>query len=607
MYCTTVHSSVGNELKTYLKTAAKHKSPVFAPFFFHASKNPNYELVDLELSSKVHESIGNAYFEQRQKFSANVKQSLKGDLSDGQLTNETTSSNTSKMYQSKTITCIAGAQGYGKTTIAKRFLERYSKDELQGVDYVFLLPCRRIDFESRTNLLELFAKTLPFPWICDKTACDNVLNELYKSEKVVVIIDDLHYVKEHFQSSSAATSLKDETTAIGFIKSLLSKRTILPKARVLVTVYPKPFRYFRLEFYCHYFYNILGFGDAAQKKICQTISENSSKKIFDFISFHPFLKSFCSVPLNCPFVVFAANTCLSKNVPYFSLPLTRIVVHAYLLILQSKSISLEPGSLEGLAEKAWGQIFDKNLNDFAENNSLNDAVSTLFKMSSVHKKQRIQPVVRFHHLWLEFLAAFYCFLSMDIDAFNNFLRNDALADHNQPWRFVAMHLAAMFDENTFTFIERLLPRFQCNFEIVSRKMELLTKLIKDNAQNNDSFSSFLFSACLVHSMQHHKLAQAYANKLDNRLLIRGSIHQSDITGLHYILLARTKPICLKVDAGAEFIEENCFSVFLQALKDLPKHRVIYLFKFVFLVIFLLNYFTLIGRICFYYNIIIRKG
>ena len=528
----------------------------------------------MELSSKDCENIGHEYFKHRQKFTTHVKQSLKGDLSDGQLLDEIASSDRNKIYQPNSITCIAGPQGYGKTTIAKRFLERYSKDELPDVDYVFLLQCRRIDFKSRSNLLELFAKTLPFSWICDKTSCENVLNELNKSEKVVVIIDDLHYVKEHFLSTSTATSLKDETTAVAFIKNLLSERTILPKAKVLVTVHPKPFCDSKLEFYCHYFYNILGLGDASQNKICQAISENNCEKIFEFISFHPFLKSFCTVPLNCPFVVFAANTCLLENVPYFSLPLTRIVIHAYLRILQSKSMSLEPGLLERLAEKAWRQICDKNLNDFAKSDLLIDTVSTLFKMFPVHKQQRTQPVVRFHLLWLELLAAFHCVLSMNVHAFDNFLRNDALADHNQPWRFVALHVAAMFDENTLKYVGRLLPQFQFDFKMVSLKMELLSKVVKDYAQNSDSFSSFLFSACLVHSMQHDQLAAVCAIHLDDPLLIRGTIYPRDITGLHYILQARTEPICLKVDSSAKFVE-NCFSVFLKALENLPIDRVIY--------------------------------
>ena len=574
MYCTTAYFSVGNELKTYLKAAAKQKSPIFAPFFFHASENTNYELVDLELSSKVHENIDNEYLQDRQKFSTNIKQSLKGDLSDGQLLYETRSSYTSKIYQPKSITCVAGPQGYGKTTIAKRFLKRYCRDELPDVDYMFLLQCRRIDFECSTNLLWLLAKALPFPWICDKISCENVLDELYRSEKVVIIIDDLHCVEEHFLSSSAATSLKDETTAVAFIKSLLSERTILPKARVLVTVHPNSFCDSKLKFYCHYFYNILGFGDVSQNKICQTISENSCEKIFEFISFYPFLKSFCTVPLNCPFVVFAAISCLSQDTPHFSLPLTRIVLNAYLHILQSRSTSLEPESLKGLAKKAWEQIVYKNLNAFVESDSLNDTVLTLFKVSSVDKERRHQPAVRFHHLWLELLAAFHCFLSMDVTDFDNYLSKYVIADHNQPWRFVALHVAAMFDEKTLKYLEQLLPQFEFDSEIVFKKLDLLTKVIIDYAQNGDSFSSFLFSACLVHSMQHEELAEVCANELNDPFVIKGSIHPSDITGLHYVLQARTKPIRLEVDAGVEFIEENCFSVFLQALKDLPKHRVI---------------------------------
>ena len=564
---------IGDELKTYLKADAKQKSVVFSPFFFHASEKTDYELFDLELFSKckISESNDHDYFHKRQRYSASINHSLKQKLSDNDLLYKHESSDSNK-YQPKGVTCIAGAHGYGKTAIAKRYLKRYSTDELQNLDYVFLLQGRRINFDTRSNLLELLAKSLPFSWICDKTACDNVLDELFKSEKVLIIIDDLHCAKEHFLSTSAATSLKDETTAAAFIKSLLSAKSILPNARVLVTVRPKPLYDPKLEFYSHHFYNILGLSNASQNKICQIITKSSSKTIFRFISFHPFLKSFCSVPINCPFVMFAANSSLSKNIPFFSLPLTRIVIHAYLRLLQSQSANLHPGVLEELAKKAWEQICDKKLNDFAKDPLLDEAVSTFFKVFSVAKEQPTQPLMQFHHLWLELLAAFHCVLTMDADIFNNFLFSNAIEDRNQPWRFVAMHVASMFDENTLKYVERLLPHFQFDKKIFSQKMEALIKMVVQKLQTPTRFSSFLFASGLVHSMQYKELAKVCANQLGDILVISGEFYSSDITGLHYVLQDRTKPIRLKVDPNTNF-NENSRSILVQALEHLRSIQV----------------------------------
>ena len=527
----------------------------------------------MELSSKcnITESNDHDYFHKRQSYSANINHSLKGSLSDSHLLKKHEYLHSSN-FQQKGVTCIVGAHGYGKTTIAKRYLEHYSTGELHNLDYVFLLQGRRINFDTRSNLLELLAKSIPFSWICDKTACVNVLDELSKSEKVVIIIDDLHCAKKYFLSTSAATSLKDETTAAAFIKSLLSARSILPNARVLVTVRPKPLHSPKLEFYSHYFYNILGLSDTSQNKICLAINKSNSKSIFKFISFHPFLKSFCSVPLNCPFVVFAANSSLSEDIPFFSLPLTRIVIHAYLRLLQSQTAILNPEVLKELAKKAWEQIRNKKLHNLAEDLLLDETVSTFFKVFSVEKEQPTQSPLQFHHLWLELLAAFHCVLTMDADTFKNLLSNDALENHNQPWRSVAMHMASMFDENTLKYVERLLPHFQFDQKIFSQKMEALINMIIQKLQTPKIFSSFLFASCLVHSMQYKELAKAYANQLGDTLIISGNLYSSDITGLHYVLQDRTKPIRLKVDPDTNF-NENSISILALALEHVPSKQV----------------------------------
>ena len=564
-----------NELQTYLKASAKQKSVAFAPFFFHASEETKYELVDLELDSNccISESNDHEYFQNRQGYSDSSNHTLMGSLPDSILF-KPASSDPSE-YRPERIICVVGAHGYGKTAIAKRYLERYSKSELHDVDYLFLLQCRQINFEACSNLLQLLANSLPFSWICDKSACENVLDELCKSEKVMIIIDDLHWAKKSFQSSDATTSLKDETTAAAFIKSLLSTRTVLPKAKVLVTVRPKHlYDNPKLEFYSQYFYNILGLPDSSQNKMCQAIYKKNSEKIFEFISFYPFLKSFCSVPLNCPFVVFASNSCLSDDIPYFSLPLTRIIIHAYMRLLQNQNMSLNPKVLEELAGKAWTQICDKSLKDFAESHLMDDTVSAFFKVFPVQKEQTTQPLIRFHPLWLEWLAAFHCILAMDAKNFNKFLSNDEIEDHNQPWRFVAMHVASMLDENTAKYVEQLLPHFQFDQKVFSQKMKALLNVITKKLQNPQSFSSFLFASCLVHSMQCKKLAEVYANQLNYTLVISGSVYPSDITGLHYILQARTKPICLKVDLEVKF-NKNSLSVLVQALKHVPSKQVSY--------------------------------
>ena len=587
-----------NELKTYLKAVAKHKSAAFAPFFFHASEKTNYELVDLELDSNcnISENKDQKYFQNRQEYSASGNHTLMKSLPDSILFSKPASSDPSE-YRPGSITCIVGAHGYGKTTIAKRYLERYSNNELHDVDYLFFLQCRQINFETRSNLLQLLAKSLPFSWICDKSACEKVLDKLCKSEKVVIIIDDLHCAKESFQSSSDATAcLKDETTAAAFIKSLLSERSILPKARVLVTLRPKPLHDKpKLEFYSHYFYNILGFSDSSQNKICQTIYKKNSENIFKFISFYSFLKSFCSVPLNCPFVVFAANSCLSDDIPYFSLPLTRIVIHAYLTLLQSQNISLNADVLKKLAEKAWEQTNDKKLNDLAEKYSKDDTVSTFFKIFPVQKEQSNKPSVRFHPLWLELLTAFHCVLTMDASTFKKFFSDDEIEDHNQPKRFVAMHVASMFDENTLKYVEQLLPHFQFDLKIFSRKMKALLNVINKKLRNPQSFSSFLFASCLVHSMQCKKLAKVYANQLGDTLVISGDLYSSDITGLHYILQARTKLIHLKVDPDTKF-NENSKAILEQALKHVPSKQV-----------FRTIYHCLIPAMLLYFSALVLSG
>ena len=561
LFCT------GIDLREFLWEKAKRTTAARNPFYYLTSESIDYKLINVELSSEC-SIVDNIKLPKKRK--EIIFQPQRGNLSISDIFPSKELQNQSR------ITYIVGAQGMGKTSIAKCFLKEIINKYSDQVEYVFFLECCYINFEKKTNLLQFLAPFLPFCWILEESVVKEVLKNLLKNNKVVIFIDDLQLARKHFSSAIQEISLDDKYTPGIFIQNFLSANPIFQEAEVVATC--TPFCFCNPKFR---FVNILGMTTTSMQDMCDNICGKNSSKILQFINCFPFVKDFCSVPINCAFVMFAANAISSKQTPGFGIPLTRIVMQAFTLILRSKNLKLNEDALKDLSKIAWDRIKNSNSaenvteTDIPKDCSLN-IISTFFKIFMFRKNQDFETVRKFHFLWLELLAAIYWVLIMDPNDFKNIL-DVASKDHNGSLWFVAMHVGGLFNEDSLENMEEFLSSFQVEYEIFADKMTTITDIVKKLFKlNAESFTSFLFACSLSHSMQFEELTIACASDLDERIFISGDIYPSDVAGIYHVLQARKKPYFIYVCPSTTFIYDS-FQIFMQALQVLSKLEVIKVF------------------------------
>jgi len=445
-YFVNLYLFSGKQLQTYLKSEAGYSSQHCTPHYFSNSAKQSFEIVPIEVSLHTveHVSFSDQSSVTRKDLVATAAAPLEGNASveslfSGDKLPLAMDANSEQYESNPNLAFIVGPQGSGKTALVKKLLKQYSERTNFPSMYVFFFQCRHIDFDDEQNLLELLTPALSCPWITDQTISESVLIELSKTDKLLIIIDDLHYAVKHFSSAQPVTSYKQECNASSFIQSILNQ-TILPKAKLLVTTRPQSL-IFDLKGQKCSIVNILGLSNKSLDIICDNIAGTDyASKIVEYICANPFLKSFCHVLENCFSVVHVVNEFLPKEnqdlfFP-FSLPVTRVIIAAHALLLRSKNLQLKDEVLPQLAELAWNQIKESKLMDLTSSllkitKSLNenepdtvytfDAISTFLNKARLIDNINLIPECQFHFLWLEVLAAFHCAFNMNIPDFQKFL------------------------------------------------------------------------------------------------------------------------------------------------------------------------------------------
>ena len=564
----------------FLNVVATQISVVKSPF--HAfSSDQGYKVVGLEFISisDLPEQRAIDYFCDRTKLALSVKAPQSTQRIEKLL---------SIMYDLKprekveNIIGVLGSHGAGKTTFATNIVktkldENKASDNQNAFSYVFFLPCRHINYDTTVNILQLLATSLPHRWILDEKKCDDVLKNLDESKKVFIIIDDLDFAKENFKSNTlhslkTLSSLHGKSTAEIFIKNMLSGN-IFSKARILVTCRPHTFHQLEQELNNFTAVEILGLSSDAQNQLCQQICHENSSKVIDFIRCHPFLHTFCFNPEYCAMVMHVANLLSSKKDFFYAVPVTRVVIAAYFMLLHSKNLQLPEHAVKELAASAWLQIEKKVLKDFEDGdlpkNCFYESIAPLFNTYTVQKENIVKPVRIFYLLWLEIFAAFECIFNKDINDYKTFF-DQAVEKRDDPLWYVAMHIGGMCDRPTLQYIRRLF--FSESFTAkVKQVQDCLKNYVKEKTLSKNFLLS-LFVCSLAYSMQDQSVADSCASRLGDTMHVNGNLDSNDITGLYYVLRARKKDLFLDVDITVNFLE-NSLLRFIQTLLNLPKVKV----------------------------------
>jgi len=107
---------------------------------------------------------------------------------------------------------------------------------------------------------------------------------------------------------------------------------------------------------------ISGIGLEGQKNLCKFISEDNAAAVFSFIGYYSSLQDLCKFPEACSAVMYIVNVFLKqqrKNKDLLLvLPLTRVAVAVYAILVRSKHFMLENQDLEQLASSAWMEVND---------------------------------------------------------------------------------------------------------------------------------------------------------------------------------------------------------------------------------------------------------
>ena len=481
----------------------------------------------------------------------------------------------------KNFVYVLGDEGSGKKIVVETLLKKYSKNELFHLKYVFLLQCRYIEFNTKTTLFQLLAANLPYDWICDESITENVVEKLKQSKKMLIIIEDLYFAQKHFSFSSNKSS-EQLFTAEYFIEQILMQ-TIFPKAQVLITSHLHFFFKLNETLRTHQTFEVLDLSTKNQLKICENFSTGqTSKLVHKCINGHGFLKILCGSLEFCTAVAHVINAfSFPENgsfVPFFSLPLTRVTIAAYAVLLRSKNLQANVRDLEQLSLLAWSQINQKRLKNLSEVALLEyqfEVIHSFINVIRVQENKTVRAARYFHFLWLEILAAFYCAFKMDVGQFKSFLEEAIDSSIHSPLWFVAIHVGGLFDDVTQNYTKKLFPSsfFSSRFH---DKMVIMKTWIQNciaKPKKPLSYSSFLFSCCIAHSMQDKDLAVAISSQLDNSISISGNLYSTDLAGLYFVLQNRKDSLLLRVTPESIFLETHFFS-FLHALLNLPHLKVI---------------------------------
>ena len=547
-----------DQLKRFLESEIPFISASIIPSYLSKNARKMYKMVNSEMTSETQ----NKSSDEKQQREVAV------EISSGNVSIRNFFTDKIFKLMQHNIIAVVGPAGSGKTSLMKTMLQQSSF--LQEFEFIFFVQCDEIDFSVKTNLMQLLSITLPYQWICDQVVCLNVVKELSRNDKVLIIIDG--YDRGHtakMTDDSLVVSLEMQATANSFIEAILS-RQILSLAKVVVTA--RTHCFFGLPRHLRNYptIQILGLRFEAQNEICRSICADDNKSVLKFIRFYPSLSTFCETPKFCAAVIHVVNAFEQhndvSNQPEF-LPFTRVAIAVWALLARSNNSRLEEDHLQKLSYLAWQQVID-GLRELRDDDILDlcafDSIATLINVCVFRRGKDVHCVKKFHDLWLEVLAAFHCVFFMDIQSFCDLFK-DTEQNFNKA---VTIHVFGLCEKVTRWYVKKLLPT--CKF--ASEKLQLLEEYVKNLIKiPENKFSSF-FLCSLAHVTQDEALASKCASQFGELVEVGSEISQpSDLMGLCYALRQRKDNLSLFILADAGFVRRN--SQYLLQLSQFSKAKI----------------------------------
>ena len=488
---------------------------------------------------------------------------------------------------------VSGQAGLGKTTLTKQLVQKVLEETRFEVEYIFYVSLRKVKFHEKVGVLEFLLTNLHSSWEHDVDLDKAIMNELFESEKVMIILDGLDEADMKFEDECPTASVYGINTPETIVKNLLDGH-ILPKAKKLITSRPRQLLELHENYRPNFIVDILGLNPDAQKQICRDICGSDCDKVYQYLTDHPELSAQCFVPIICIFTMYSLHQQqLNPNKSIAFASVTNIILNvlenfARLRVLRSGTFELDK-----LSELAWNGLRQKKyeFSDYdlhqleLKKESLDAVLSTGTSDSTKLRIAHCGKITYFSHLILqEFFSAAFLILfasfpkfeemlslvndDTNLEVVKKFLFGLCNADTNK--RLLALHKSLNSNRALSNLEEKnkSLKNFCAKVVKGPFLKRILSKLPFSTTPAID-FSSYQSVCSWVYESQQKELTEEVAKLTSKQLLISGNVFPHEIVCICYVLRARLQSLVLEFKQP-KFIGDSC-KLFLKEIAAMPNH------------------------------------
>ncbi|XP_038676692.1 MHC class II transactivator isoform X2 [Scyliorhinus canicula] len=493
-----------------------------------------------------------------------------------------------KRQRETRIVALLGRAGIGKSAFVQKICHDWVNGHLGQFEFVFWFKCRTLNFAKQYTLKDLLFQ----PFLPSLRNTDEVFQYLWHNpRKVLLIFDDFEDFQDHdgLAQHTACGTGEQAHTVKQLLAGLLQKK-LLKGCTLLITARPK-------ETFNQYLgrvdkiVEVLGFSPSHIRKFLHRYFEDSSlaAEVMACLQEHPYLFSFCYIPLLCRFICFVLKATHRTGGGRLALPstLTNLFLSIFQILLHREpptilqtqnAIALHKQSILELSKRAFTGVqrhqcvcADSGSAEMS-NFALKHGLLRPFLMTGAGKEQECGKT--FSHSSLQnFLGGLYLLCSEDIKC-KGLMKMISLEHKKrksqEDWLdIVRRFLVGMAFQDGNTFLRCFSHHSKANTK--SKKQKNLQKYLMELEVSTLSTSKLLELCHCVYETQSPELTAQIASKLSERLSFRGTrLTPPDIFVLLHVM--HKTPSNFAVDLRDTSIDLQGIKQFVE-LKNVTSFRV----------------------------------
>uniref|UniRef100_H0ZBS9 NACHT domain-containing protein n=1 Tax=Taeniopygia guttata TaxID=59729 RepID=H0ZBS9_TAEGU len=196
--------------------------------------------------------------------------------------------------QTPQVVVLVGAPGMGKTTMVRKVMVEWGEGTLHTqFDFVFCIDCKAITLPMEASVADLVSQCCP----ALQVPAGKILDD---QKKILFIFDGFEALGFSLvQPEAELSSDPREVKPLELTLMSLLKKTVLPKASLLITMRPMALGSLRQCLKGKHYMEILGFSAARRKEYFHQYFENPRKAdvAFRFVRGNEILYSLCVIPI----------------------------------------------------------------------------------------------------------------------------------------------------------------------------------------------------------------------------------------------------------------------------------------------------------------------